>query len=85
MRYRRIPAEVLAWQYTEPMDGLPDWIDARQLCRLSGSRSIVIMTPEGQLEAEPGDWFIRDASGALFPMKPWIFETRFEPAPADAG
>jgi len=40
--------------------------------------TIVIPTLEGDMEAGPGDWIIRDVKGELYPCKPDIFEATYE-------
>ena len=42
-------------------------------------RSLSITTPEGARLADKGDWIIKGAFGEFFPLKPDLFETKFEP------
>ena len=39
-----------------------------------------IMTLEGVMSAEPGDWIVRGIEGELYPVKPSIFAATYEPA-----
>jgi hypothetical protein len=41
---------------------------------------IVILTLEGNMRAEIGDWIIKGVSGELYPCKPDIFEATYDPA-----
>ena len=41
---------------------------------------VVIMTLEGTMFAEVGDWIIRGVKGELYPCKPDIFDLTYEPA-----
>jgi hypothetical protein len=38
-----------------------------------------VRTLEGQLRISPGDWIIRGTAGELYPCKPAIFESIYEP------
>jgi hypothetical protein len=42
---------------------------------------IRIMTLEGTMEADPGDWIIKGIQGEFYPCKPDIFEETYEPVP----
>jgi catechol 2,3-dioxygenase-like lactoylglutathione lyase family enzyme len=42
-------------------------------------RSLSITTPEGARLADKGDWIIKGAFGVFYPLKPDLFETKFEP------
>jgi hypothetical protein len=37
-----------------------------------------IMTPEGEMTAQPGDWIIKGVKGEIYPCKPDIFEATYE-------
>jgi hypothetical protein len=39
----------------------------------------VILTREGDMRADPGDWIIRGIQGEEYPCKPDIFEATYEP------
>ena len=39
-----------------------------------------ILTLEGVVIAQPGDWIIRGVKGELYPCKPDIFAATYEPA-----
>lgn len=39
-----------------------------------------ILTLEGKMTADVGDWIIRGVKGEFYPCKPDIFEATYEPA-----
>lgn len=39
-----------------------------------------IVTLEGTMRADPGDWIITGVKGERYPCKPDIFEATYEPA-----
>ena len=41
--------------------------------------TLVVVTPEGLRYAAPGDWIVKDTSGAAFPMDNSVFSSKFEP------
>ena len=38
-----------------------------------------VMTLEGEMKAQPGDWIIRGVQGEHYPCKPDVFELTYEP------
>jgi len=41
---------------------------------------ICIVTLEGRMKADIGDWIIKDDKGKFYPCKPDIFKATYEPA-----
>jgi hypothetical protein len=41
--------------------------------------SVHILTAEGTMRADRGDWIIRGVKGEFYPCKPDIFEATYEP------
>ena len=39
---------------------------------------LMIPTPDGEMEASPGDWIIKRKGGELYPCKPEIFAKTYE-------
>jgi hypothetical protein len=39
----------------------------------------IVTTPEGDREVHPGDWIVKDESGAYLPMGDDIFKRKYEP------
>jgi len=42
-------------------------------------RQVKIVTLEGTMIADPGDWIITGVKGEMYPCKPDIFEMTYEP------
>jgi hypothetical protein len=49
------------------------------LVALGPHATLVVVTPEGLKYAAPGDWVVKDDSGAAFPVEDSVFRNRFEP------
>lgn len=89
MKFRKKPVVIEAFE-VHPDDGQtrrlpPKWlIDAMT----SSPPSVVfapggglsIMTLEGTMRADVGDWIIQGVKGELYPCKPDIFDATYEPA-----
>ena len=43
-----------------------------------GERCLIVLTLEGEMVAEPGDWIVRGVQGEFYPRKPEIFEATYE-------
>jgi hypothetical protein len=56
----------------------PDWMKAGSITA-SDDGSLNIVTLEGVMRADPGDWIIRGVKGELYPCKPDIFAATYEP------
>jgi hypothetical protein len=56
----------------------PRWLQDSSLFNDGSTWNVA--TPEGWRTLLHGDWIIRDASGALFPLADRLFGTRYEPA-----
>lgn len=80
MKYRKKPVVVEAIRYTgnncpeiAAFMGVQGGCDGKH-----DPRGYGIDTPDGQMEADPGDWIIKDAWGKYYPCKPDIFEATYE-------
>lgn len=82
-KFRKKPVEIEAWLF----DG--SWESAKPVVQMAdgvvwsarGDGGYVsIKTPEGVMEASPGDWIIRGVKGEFYPCKPDIFAATYEPA-----
>ena len=88
-RFRKKPVVIEAMLYTvgacraihdwievehEDTDGMDD-ADVEELC----SAGIEIVTLEGAMIAEVGDWIIRGVKGEFYPCKPDIFAATYDP------
>lgn len=87
MKYRKRPVVIDAFRWTggHNQDEDPDWIvDAivrgRAWITDAGSDSVymMIVTLEGPIRAEQGDYIIRGVHGELYPCKPDIFKETYE-------
>jgi hypothetical protein len=87
MKYRKKPVVIDAMQFdgsnqfplmrwAECFEGATEWT-------LSDG-CIAIVTLEGEMRADPGDWIIRGVKGEFYPCKPDIFEATYERAENDA-
>ena len=85
MRYRKKPVviDAIGWS-GDPNDlwQIKDMAGGRKL-HLGASDpndryDLMIVTLEGTMTADPGDWIIRGVAGELYPCKPDIFEQTYE-------
>lgn len=86
-KYRKKPVVIEAWKITSPNDGTtqmhPSWLVAAVV-----GKSIVplddggvdIITLEGTMRGDVGDWIIQGVKGELYPCKPDIFAATYEAA-----
>lgn len=76
-RYRKKPIVISAFQYHGefPLEFLNE---ERVRSAGDGSGACEIVTLEGVMRADPGDWIIRGVKGELYPCKPDIFEATYE-------
>lgn len=79
-KYRKKPVVIDAIRYTGDFE--LDWLrDAEQVRSAGdGSGACEIVTLEGVMRADVGDWIIRGVKGELYPCKPDIFDATYEPA-----
>ena len=81
-RFRKRPIVVEAMRYNPAaIQGIWDWVGAdRVYGPTEETDSAFIETPEGRMEATPGDWIILGVAGEVYPCKPAIFDLTYEPA-----
>jgi hypothetical protein len=96
MRYRKKPVVIDAFRYLGDnceavmvwAHGGPfDWNDDTQAdgAPIVGDEDCLsILTLEGEMIADPGDWIIKGIKGEFYPCKPDIFEATYEPVPHSA-
>lgn len=79
MKYRKKPVVIEAIQYdgTFPLAFLNGDERVRKAVAYGGD-AIEIVTLEGTMTAQIGDWIIRGVKGELYPCKPDIFEATYE-------
>lgn len=86
--FRKKPVVVDAFQFTGPWTGtdIPHWYTEAFQKNLIIHRGewkadyAQIVTPEGLMRADKGDWIIRGVMGEIYPCKPDRFEATYEPA-----
>lgn len=82
-KYRKKPVVVEAVQYK---DGSPENLfeiekfagDNVHIDKKAVPPLVFIHTPEGTMEAKPGDYIIKGVNGEFYPCKPDIFEKTYE-------
>lgn len=85
MKYRKKPVEVEAIQYNGRNSA-----DIHEFCGVNvrepvGEDYLEIVTLEGIMKAQPGDYIIKGVKGEFYPCKPDVFEQTYEPVePFDA-
>jgi hypothetical protein len=88
MRFRKKPVEINAWRASEMMlaakfrwDDLPKAIrNAYDRGEVAfGDDGVAITTLEGTMKAHHDDWIIEGVMGELYPCKPDIFASTYEP------
>lgn len=83
-KYRKKPIEIEAWRFGGP--DMPGWLvaamEAGTVMWHKGTRDsspcYTIMTLEGTMRADPGDWIIKGVAGEIYPCKPDIFDKTYE-------
>ena len=82
-RFRKKPIEIRAIQFdggnSTQVEAFMIGHDAREFFAVkNGGQIVLITTPEGTMEARPGDWIIRGIKGEFYPCKPDIFDATYE-------
>lgn len=80
MRYRKLPVEIEAWQLNElNWKTIIEWLREYKVdFEYQPDFKISIITLEGAMLAEDGDWIIKGVKGEFYPCKPDIFEATYE-------
>ena len=85
MKYKKKPVviEAIKWNGEQSFDELYEFANANPNNRVVGmlnGRSDVaeIVTLEGVMQANPGDYIIKGIKGELYPCKPDIFEMTYD-------
>lgn len=101
MKYRKKPVVIEAFRITEETRrdnrDWPNWLNEAwnqerssvgSVCPYrfgDGDGPLGVMTLEGFMKCDIGDWIIRGVKGELYPCKPDIFEATYEPAQPPKG
>lgn len=78
-KFRKKPVVIEAVRNTndlKPVD-LHAFLGSFDRVRADG-HSLIILTLEGEMRADPGDWIIKGVKGEFYPCKPDIFEATYE-------
>lgn len=75
--YRKKPVVIEAVQWLSP-GHCPTWA---QSVVTEYSTYFTVYTLEGMMQGNPGDWIIKGVQGEIYPCKPSIFGTTYEPYP----
>lgn len=83
-RWRKKPVVIWAVRLTDDnLEGVFDWLaDEGSDPSLDTSLPDVVLeirTPEGVMEARPGDWVIQGVKGEFYPVRDDIFRATYEP------
>jgi hypothetical protein len=76
----RVPVEGVRHQARAYARALGEWCGAE----VHDDGSLLIITLEGDMRADPGDWIIKGVQGEFYPCKPEIFLATYERV-ADPG
>ena len=89
MKFRKKPVVVEAEQFNGSADeagriarwcgGATAYVGGNSKRKTPARYVIDIMTLEGTMRAESGDWIIQGVKGEFYPCKPDIFEATYEP------
>ena len=84
-RYRKKPVVIEAVQYEGDFQVIDKWLNDLGYPEDDGpgvwqndDESIGILTLEGEMRGNVGDWIIRGVKGEFYPCKPDIFEATYE-------
>ena len=76
-KFRKKPVVIEAVQWTgENVREMADFLDSYRT--VVSDRPITIITLEGNLRADVGDWIIKGIQGEFYPCKSDIFEKTYE-------
>src|SRR5579871_142937 len=80
--FRKKPVDIRAVQWRgDNWDEVAAFHSSERLSRNADGTSLSIVTLEGIMQAQAGDWIIEGVQGELYPCKPDIFEATYERAP----
>jgi len=76
-RYRKRPVVIEAMRYTGSNDSaINQW--STRVAHKDDDGRLLIVTLEGTMAADVGDWIIRGVKGEFYPCKPAIFDATYE-------
>ncbi len=85
MKFRKKPVVIDAYQWNgmEGPDNWPEWLRASKPLYSTIDcepimPKIALLTLEGVMYAQRGDWIVRGIKGEVYPVKPDIFAATYE-------
>jgi hypothetical protein len=80
MKFRKKPVVIEAERYDGTIESVERIMDMGGTREIKNSpEGLYIITLEGTMKANIGDWIIRGVKGELYPCKPDIFDATYEP------
>ncbi len=81
MKFRKKPVVIEAMQFTEESKNRCfNWVTCSTASTYKDGKPVLkILTLEGEMAAEIGDWIIKGVKGEFYPCKPDIFEATYDP------
>ncbi len=82
-KFRKKPIVIEAFQFTGGSNldpAVPEWFVTGVLSKnvVAAPDHITIVTLEGVMRGDVGDWIIRGVNGEIYPCKPDIFAATYE-------
>lgn len=81
-RFRKLPVVIEAMRWDGSMDSqakIVTWTGGVAAGYFDGAYFLEIVSLEGPMRADPGDWIIRGVKGEFYPCKADIFALTYEP------
>lgn len=83
-RYTSRPVTIEAFRWGgQPLSDAPDWFkeaEGRGDVEVLPSSGVDVVTNEGVMRCNIGDWIIKGTEGELYPCKDSVFQRKYEPA-----
>ncbi len=84
MKFRKKPVVIDAIKWTgHNLEEMHKFMDSSRIVwnpLLGEGGALFILTLEGEMQADTGDWIIRGVKGEFYPCKPDIFAATYEAA-----
>ncbi len=80
-KYRKKPVVIEAYHFDQKRDNFrPDWFQDKVSDNtiITHDDHAIILTLEGTMRADLGDWIIKGVKGEVYPCKPDIFAATYE-------
>jgi len=81
-KFRKLPVEIEAIQFTgnnyDDINDIDELGNGDRVMKFYNDNHIAIVTLEGEMRVNIGDWIIKGVAGEIYPCKPDIFEQTYE-------